>query len=108
MELLACSPIRPRSWPGPPRRTSTSRSTSIPRIANEDPLYAQAQDIAGNTLSDNGTEAVWDWGNVAQAESYFDTADPTQNAVSETWLDWCCDASGVSAPGVTPDGGSTT
>jgi hypothetical protein len=42
---------------------------------------------------------VWDWGNEAQAESYFDTADPTQNAVSGTWLDWCCDASGVSAPG---------
>jgi alpha-glucosidase (family GH31 glycosyl hydrolase) len=74
-----------------------------PSIANDDPLYAQAQDVAGNTLSDNGTQAVWDWGNEAQAESYFDTADPTQNAVSETWLDWCCDASGVSAPGVTPD-----
>jgi hypothetical protein len=74
-----------------------------PSITNDDPLYAEAQDVAGNTLSDNGTEAVWDWGNVAQAESYFDTADPTQNAVSDTWLDWCCDASGVSAPGVTPD-----
>jgi hypothetical protein len=46
---------------------------------------------------------VWDWGNEAQAESYFDTADPTQNAVSDTWLDWCCDASEVSTPGVTPD-----
>jgi len=74
-----------------------------PSVANDDPLYAQAQDVAGNTLSDNGTQAVWDWGNEAQAESYFDTADPTQNAVSETWLDWCCDASEVSAPGVTPD-----
>jgi hypothetical protein len=74
-----------------------------PSVANDDPLYAQAQNVAGNTLSDNGTQAVWDWGNEAQAESYFDTADPTQNAVSETWLDWCCDASGVSAPGVTPD-----
>jgi alpha-glucosidase (family GH31 glycosyl hydrolase) len=75
-----------------------------PSIANDDPLYAQAQNIAGNTLSDNGTQAVWDWGNVAQAESYFATADPTQNAVSQTWLDWCCDASGVfSQPGVTPD-----
>ena len=51
---------------------------------------------------------MWDWGNVAQAESYFDTADPTQNAVAETWLDWCCDASEVSTPGVTPDAGSTT
>jgi hypothetical protein len=75
-----------------------------PSIANNDPLYAQAQDIAGNTLSDNGTQAVWDWGNVAQAESYFATADPTQNSVAMTWLDWCCDGSGVfSQPGVTPD-----
>ena len=74
-----------------------------PSVANNDPLYTQAQDVAGNTLSDNGTQAVWDWGNEAQAESYFDTADPTQNAVSETWLDWCCDASEVSTPGVTPD-----
>jgi hypothetical protein len=41
---------------------------------------------------------------VAQAESYFATADPTQNAVAMTWLDWCCDNSGVfSQPGVTPD-----
>ena len=74
-----------------------------PSVANDDPLYAQAQSVAGNTLNDNGTQAVWDWGNEAQAESYFDTADPTQNAVSETWLDWCCDASEVSTPGVTPD-----
>ena len=66
-------------------------------------LYAQAQDTAGNTLSDNGTQAVWDWGNVAQAESYFATADPTQDSVATTWLDWCCDGSGVPTTGVTPD-----
>ncbi|MBS2548937.1 ricin-type beta-trefoil lectin domain protein [Catenulispora sp. NL8] len=79
-------------------------------IATNDPLYSQAQDIAGNTLSvqsscsNGGPCAIWDWGNVAQAESYFATADPTQNAVGMTWLDWCCDNSGVfSQPGVTPD-----
>jgi alpha-glucosidase (family GH31 glycosyl hydrolase) len=81
-----------------------------PAIATNDPLYSQAQDIAGNTLttesgcSNGGSCAVWDWANVAQAESYFATADPTQNAVAMTWLDWCCDGSGVfSQPGVTPD-----
>ena len=81
-----------------------------PAIATNDPLYSQAQDIAGNSLTtesscSNGSScAVWDWANVAQAESYFATADPTQNAVAMTWLDWCCDASGVfSQPGVTPD-----
>lgn len=79
-------------------------------IATNDPLYAQAQSIAGNTLAvesscaNGGSCAVWDWANVAQAESYFATADPTQNAVAMTWLDWCCDNSGVfSQPGVTPD-----
>jgi alpha-glucosidase (family GH31 glycosyl hydrolase) len=81
-----------------------------PAIATDDPLYSQAQSIAGNSMTtesscDNGGAcAIWDWANVAQAESYFATADPTQNSVAMTWLDWCCDASGVySQPGVTPD-----
>jgi alpha-glucosidase (family GH31 glycosyl hydrolase) len=100
----------PSLFPDPTAFLSWAKSQGIDvalnvhaSIANNDPLYAQAQDIAGNTLSDNGTQAVWDWSNVAQAESYFATADPTQNAVTATWLDWCCDGSDVSAPGVTPD-----
>jgi alpha-glucosidase (family GH31 glycosyl hydrolase) len=77
-------------------------------VATNDPSYAQAQAVAGNTLAtgncDAGTTcAVWDWSNVAQAESYFDVEDPTQNAASFTWLDWCCDGSNVSMAGVTPD-----
>jgi hypothetical protein len=75
-----------------------------PGIQTGDALYSQAQDIAGNTLTTSGGTATWDWANVAQAESYFATADPTQNSVGLTWLDWCCDASGVfSQPGVTAD-----
>ena len=78
-------------------------------ISTSDSLYSQAQSIAGNTLAtqsscnSGGSCAVWDWGNVAQAESYFATADPTQNAASFTWLDWCCDGSKVTQQGVTPD-----
>jgi Glycosyl hydrolases family 31/Domain of unknown function (DUF5110)/Carbohydrate binding module (family 6)/IPT/TIG domain len=78
-------------------------------VASDDPSYSQAQAIAGNTLAtesscDSGTScAVWNWSDVTQAESYFATADPTQDAASLTWLDWCCDNSGVSLPGVTPD-----
>jgi alpha-glucosidase (family GH31 glycosyl hydrolase) len=78
-------------------------------VATNDPSYAQAQSVAGNTLATQsscnaGTScAVWDWSNVAQAESYFDVEDPTQNAASFTWLDWCCDGSNVSMAGVTPD-----
>lgn len=81
-----------------------------PAIATNDPLYTQAQDIAGNALAvqsgcaNGGSCAIWDWSDVAQAESYFATADTTQNSVALTWLDWCCDNSGVfSQPGVTPD-----
>jgi hypothetical protein len=81
-----------------------------PAIATNDPLYAQAQTSPGtpspprSSCNNGGPCAVWDWGNVAQAESYFATADPTQNSVAMTWLDWCCDNSGVfSQPGVTPD-----
>ena len=75
-----------------------------PGIPTDDPLYNQAQNIAGNTLTTSGGTAYWDWANVAQAESYFDTASPTQNSVALTWLDWCCDNSGVfSQPGVTAD-----
>ncbi|WP_370384237.1 ricin-type beta-trefoil lectin domain protein [Catenulispora sp. GAS73] len=77
-----------------------------PSIQTADPLYNQAQDIAGNTLTacPDGSCALWDWAKVAQAESYFATAGPTQNSVGLTWLDWCCDNSGVfSQPGVSAD-----
>ena len=50
VELRACSPT-------PPRSTDWAASEDIhvalnvhPSIANNDPLYAQAQDVAGNTL----------------------------------------------------------
>jgi Glycosyl hydrolases family 31/F5/8 type C domain/Domain of unknown function (DUF5110)/Carbohydrate binding module (family 6) len=78
-------------------------------ISTNDSLYSQAQTVSGNTLAtqsscSSGTScAVWDWGNVAQAESYFATAQPTLGSASFTWLDWCCDASHVSQAGVTPD-----
>ena len=107
----------PSLFPDPTSFTDWASSQDInvalnvhPGIATNDPLYSQAQDIAGNSLttqsncSNGGACAVWDWANVAQAESYFATADPTQNAVAMTWLDWCCDNSGVfSQRGVTPD-----
>jgi hypothetical protein len=79
-------------------------------IAANDPRYAEAQAIAGNTLTtesgcDSGTScAVWDWGNAAQAESNFALQQPIQDqGVAFWWLDWCCDSSDVTMPGVTPD-----
>jgi len=83
-----------------------------PSIATKDPSYAQAQDVAGNTLAgESGSDcgfnvascAVWDWSQVPQAESYFAVSQPTQDDIPFTWLDWCCDNSQVSQAGVTPD-----
>jgi alpha-glucosidase (family GH31 glycosyl hydrolase) len=51
-----------------------------------------------------GTCKVWDWSSIPQAESYFALHQPFEaEGVSFWWLDWCCDASTASDPGVTPD-----
>jgi Glycosyl hydrolases family 31 TIM-barrel domain/Glycosyl hydrolase family 31 C-terminal domain/Domain of unknown function (DUF5110)/NPCBM-associated, NEW3 domain of alpha-galactosidase/IPT/TIG domain len=73
-------------------------------VSTSDPQYALAQAIAGNTLSCSGGECVWDWSKIAQAESNFALQQPIQDqGVAFWWLDWCCDNSNVSMPGVTPD-----
>ena len=47
---------------------------------------------------------MWDWSNEAQAESNFALQQPLyDDGEAFTWLDWCCDGSDVSMPGVTPD-----
>ena len=76
-----------------------------PSIANNDPLYAQAQGIAGNTLSDNGTQARCGTGATWRRPSPTSPPPTRRRTLSSmTWLDWCCDGSGVfSQPGVTPD-----
>jgi hypothetical protein len=78
-------------------------------VNDDDPAYAEAQAIAGNTLTPGSCFApsacsVFDWSDVAQAEAYFALSQPIQNdGAGFTWLDWCCDGSHVSDPGVTPD-----
>jgi hypothetical protein len=73
-------------------------------IATDDPEYAEAQSIAGNALSCSNGNCVWDWSKIPQAESNFALQQPIQDqGVSFWWLDWCCDNSDVSMPGVTPD-----
>ena len=47
---------------------------------------------------------VWDWSSVPQAESNFALQQSFEKqGVAFWWLDWCCDASIVSMPGLTPD-----
>jgi hypothetical protein len=78
-------------------------------IDDNDPKLPEAERIAGNDLASssctNGTCKVWDWSSVAQAESNFALQKSFQTqGVAFWWLDWCCDNSVVSSPGVTPDG----
>src|SRR5258708_6526120 len=77
-------------------------------IADNDPQLAATQALAGGALTDNtcfsGPCQTWDWSQVAQAESYFALHQPYESqGVDFWWLDWCCDASTVSMPGLTPD-----
>ncbi|HEX4280111.1 MAG TPA: TIM-barrel domain-containing protein, partial [Solirubrobacteraceae bacterium] len=80
-------------------------------IEDSDPQLARTEALAGAPLAvdstcfaPGGMCKVWDWSNVPQAESYFALHQPFESqGVSFWWLDWCCDSSTASNPGVTPD-----
>jgi hypothetical protein len=77
-------------------------------IAVDDPKVPTAQRVAGTTLPKSSCQAgickIWNWSSVAQAESNFTLQQSfLDQGVAFWWLDWCCDASVVSDPGVTPD-----
>jgi alpha-glucosidase (family GH31 glycosyl hydrolase) len=78
-------------------------------IADNDPELPAAERIAGHTLAGSSCSAggpckVWDWSSVPQAESNFAVQRSVgRQGVAFWWLDWCCDASVVSMPGLTPD-----
>ncbi len=77
-------------------------------IEDNDPKLPEAQRIADHALGSSvctyGKCKVWDWSSIPQAESNFAVQQSFQRqGVSFWWLDWCCDDSIVSMPGVTPD-----
>ncbi len=77
-------------------------------IEDNDPKLAKTERIAGHTLASssctNGNCKVWDWSSIPQAESNFALQTSFERqGVAFWWLDWCCDDSVVSSPGVTPD-----
>lgn len=77
-------------------------------ISTSDPQLAQAEAIAGNSLASancfSGPCKVWDWSQIPQAESNFSLQQSfEQQGTAFWWLDWCCDNSSVSMPGLTPD-----
>jgi len=94
-------------------RWATSRHISVTlnihsSIAIDDPKVNTAQSIAGSTLPKSSCMAgicrIWNWSSVGQAESNFALQQSFEKqGVAFWWLDWCCDASVVSMPGLTPD-----
>ncbi|WP_229069123.1 TIM-barrel domain-containing protein [Actinoplanes sp. DH11] len=80
-----------------------------PSILGSDPLFAEAQRIAKGKLERTGCNGgpdcyVFDFGDPDQLKAYFWLHDKmgTKN-LDLWWLDWCCDASRSTLPGVTPD-----
>lgn len=86
-----------------------------PSILSSDPQYAQAQTTAQNKLtkdnagcySDLGHGAdcyTFDWGDPNQLKAYLDLHQTMeQQGADFWWLDWCCEQSTSTLPGVTPD-----
>ena len=77
-------------------------------IDDGDPRLPAAQRLAGAPLTSStctfGPCKVWDWSSVPQAESNFALQQSFRHqGVAFWWLDWCCDESIVSMPGLTPD-----
>jgi Glycosyl hydrolases family 31/Carbohydrate binding module (family 35)/Domain of unknown function (DUF5110) len=75
-----------------------------PSIVSSDPQFPQAQATAKGGLTQSGGSYVFDWGNPDQLKAYFDLHQTMeQQGADFWWLDWCCDGSYSSLPGVTPD-----
>ncbi|MDQ0791219.1 alpha-glucosidase (family GH31 glycosyl hydrolase) [Streptomyces sp. B3I8] len=84
-----------------------------PSILASDPQFAKAQETAKGKLKRGGCAGgasvedncyIFDFGDPDQLQAYMDlhrTMDQQGNDF--WWLDWCCDASQSSMPGVTPD-----
>ncbi|MFZ0667107.1 MAG: TIM-barrel domain-containing protein [Acidimicrobiales bacterium] len=80
-------------------------------IADNDPKLPQAEHIAQNSLAQSpssdctdGPCKVWDWSSRPQAQSNFVLQQSFLNqGVAFWWLDWCCDDSVVTMPGLDPD-----
>jgi hypothetical protein len=73
-------------------------------IQGDDPRFATANATAGGLVNNGGNNYVFDWSNPRHLRAYLDLHAPfEQQGVREWWLDWCCDNSFVSNPGVTPD-----
>jgi glycosyl hydrolase family 31/carbohydrate binding protein with CBM6 domain/uncharacterized protein DUF5110 len=78
-----------------------------PSIMGSDPQFARAQATAKGKLAKSGCGTdcyVFDWGDPDQLKAYLDLhGDMMKQGNDFWWLDWCCDSSKSSLPGITPD-----
>jgi alpha-glucosidase (family GH31 glycosyl hydrolase) len=80
-----------------------------PCIPYSDPQYPEVFERVGDQLFHDqfclgdGFGATFDWGNQNVVDTYFWLHDGVHVGNARWWLDWCCDASGSSEDGVTPD-----
>jgi hypothetical protein len=81
-----------------------------PSILGSDPKFAQAQATAKGKLKKVGCNGgpdcyAFDFGDPDQLKAYFQLHDEMapKNGPDFWWLDWCCDSSTSSLPGVTAD-----
>ncbi|WP_069462311.1 TIM-barrel domain-containing protein [Actinacidiphila rubida] len=78
-----------------------------PSILASDPQFAQAQATAKGKLQKGGCSGdcyTFDWGDPDQLKAYMDLHQTMDQQGNDFWwLDWCCDSSQSSLPGVTPD-----
>ncbi|MFR0355614.1 TIM-barrel domain-containing protein [Streptomyces sediminimaris] len=82
-----------------------------PSILGTDPQFAKAQSTAKGKLRKGGCAGgagsdcyTFDFGDPDQLRAYLDLHRPMDRAGNDFWwLDWCCDASRSSQPGITPD-----
>lgn len=78
-------------------------------ISEDDPRYGQAQQIAHGKLSPSTQSFApkahrFDWSDQDQAAAWqWLHASFEQQGVRQWWLDYCCDDSTASMPGLTPD-----
>jgi hypothetical protein len=78
-------------------------------ISGDDPRFAAAQATAKDKLQPATSSFApnpyrFDWGDPDQAAAFAQLHDPFEaQGVRQWWLDYCCDDSTVSTPGVTPD-----
>ncbi|HEX6523595.1 MAG TPA: TIM-barrel domain-containing protein [Streptosporangiaceae bacterium] len=101
----------PAKFPDPKAFFGWSKSQGLhntlnihPSISGNDPQFPQAQATAKGGLTLSGGNYVFDWGNPDQLNAYFHLHQTMeQQGAAFWWLDWCCDGSYSSLPGVTPD-----